>query len=293
MGIIYKATNKINRKSYIGQTTLSLKTRKRQHFRAINDKYYFHNALKKYGQENFKWEIIEEAENYKLNEKEIYYIKKYNTFYNGYNSTSGGNSNFKVSDETRRKISESKKGRKLSNKHKKAIGKGVKGNKHSQKSKDKMSKAKEGIKRSNETKRKISRAHKGKKLSEETKRKIGNAMKGENNPFYGKKHTEEHKRKNQESHLGKKLSEETKRKISERSKGRKHSKKSIEKMQKIKSKIKWYVISPDGEGFYLYNLKQFCRENNLSFSALSSRGYTKGYSTKRMTEKLNNIENKQ
>jgi len=94
-GIIYKVTNIINGKIYIGQTTKSLKNRKRRHI-GRNDNLYFHRALNKYGKNSFKWEIICECENQDdLNEEEIYYIKKHNSYWkeNGYNLSLGGDGN--------------------------------------------------------------------------------------------------------------------------------------------------------------------------------------------------------
>lgn len=90
---IYKATNKINGKIYIGKTS-NFKVRKWQHERCYEkEDCVFHRAIQKYGKENFEWEIIDEAlglENvYGLEKK---YIKKYNSHIkeNGYNMTKGG-----------------------------------------------------------------------------------------------------------------------------------------------------------------------------------------------------------
>ena len=93
--IIYKVTNKINNKIYIGKT-YNLEKRKAQHLYDIDDGLPFHAALKKYGINNFEWEIIDYSEgDKKIREKEIYWIKKYNScifFENsqGYNLTLGG-----------------------------------------------------------------------------------------------------------------------------------------------------------------------------------------------------------
>lgn len=91
-GIIYKVTNKVNGKSYIGQTRYTLEFRWRQHIHK-KDNSYFHNAIRKYGQENFILEILEECPVSILNEREIFYIAKYNTFKEGYNLTIGGDGN--------------------------------------------------------------------------------------------------------------------------------------------------------------------------------------------------------
>lgn len=91
-GIIYKITNKVNGKSYIGQTRYTLEFRWRQHIHK-KDNTYFHNAIRKYGPENFTLEVLEECSTSNLNEREIFYIAKYNTFKEGYNLTTGGDGN--------------------------------------------------------------------------------------------------------------------------------------------------------------------------------------------------------
>ncbi len=102
MGYIYKITNLINQKSYIGLTTKTPEIRYKEHIRAAfnsNDKSYnelLKKAIRKYGIENFIVEEIDKADNEKeLKEKEIYWIQYYNTYYlnknsNGYNMTLGG-----------------------------------------------------------------------------------------------------------------------------------------------------------------------------------------------------------
>jgi group I intron endonuclease len=59
-GVIYKCTNKINCKVYIGQTKQNLSTRITQHKNQSenNPSTYFHKSLKKYAYENFEWEIL-------------------------------------------------------------------------------------------------------------------------------------------------------------------------------------------------------------------------------------------
>lgn len=91
-GFIYKITNKVNGKSYIGQTRYTVEFRWRQH-QHKKDNTYFHNAIHKYGVENFIVETIEECNVEDLNSKEIFYIAKYDTFNNGYNLTIGGDGN--------------------------------------------------------------------------------------------------------------------------------------------------------------------------------------------------------
>ena len=94
-GFIYKITNKVNGKSYIGQTRYTVEFRWRQH-QHKKDNCYFHNAIHKYGVENFIVETIEECDVEDLNSREIFYIAKYDTFNNGYNLTIGRDGNKKL-----------------------------------------------------------------------------------------------------------------------------------------------------------------------------------------------------
>lgn len=88
MGVIYKATSKTTKMSYIGQAK-NFNTRKNQHLKAT-DYYDFHRAIRELGSEDFCWEILEECADEKMNEREIYWIAYYDTYYNGYNMTKGG-----------------------------------------------------------------------------------------------------------------------------------------------------------------------------------------------------------
>lgn len=103
MGFIYKVTNNINNKVYIGKTLHNIEKRFNEHKweAKTNAKGRpFHLALNKYGSENFSIEILEEVEFNKLNEKEIYWISFYNSYIgfpqsNGYNATLGGDGTIK------------------------------------------------------------------------------------------------------------------------------------------------------------------------------------------------------
>lgn len=90
-GYIYIVTNDINNKVYIGQTINPLNIRFREHlWKSRRHKSKFYNAIRKYGEEHFKISLVEECEQLLLNEREKFYIKKYDSFHNGYNSTLGG-----------------------------------------------------------------------------------------------------------------------------------------------------------------------------------------------------------
>lgn len=92
---IYKITNKLNGNSYIG-LSVDIEQRWYQHktrYKNLNDKEYnkaLYRAFRKYGLNNFSFEVIEECEENELKEKEIYWISFYNTYANGYNETIGG-----------------------------------------------------------------------------------------------------------------------------------------------------------------------------------------------------------
>ena len=89
---IYKATNLINGKSYIGQSN-NVRSRIWQHLRRYEkENCLFHEELEKYGDENFSWEIIDETDSKeKAIELERKYIKQFNTIKPfGYNMNKGG-----------------------------------------------------------------------------------------------------------------------------------------------------------------------------------------------------------
>jgi len=222
-GIIYKATNKINGKVYIGQTTKPLNVRVSGHKSdAFNDRNnnHFHKAIKKYGINNFRWEIITQCYSLKeLNKKEKLFIKKHKTFENGYNLTKGGKGIVTCYGERHPMYNKH-----LSKEHKQKIGKANKGHKCSEEQKRKISNANKGNILSEETKRKMSVAHKGKKHTEETKRKISNANKNRI------------------------CSEESKKKISETHTGSKN----------FRAK-KYIIITPDNEEMRIHGIADFCR----------------------------------
>lgn len=117
---IYKATNKINGKHYIGFDSAWPK-RKKSH---VNESHqtnhrtyntHFHRAIRKYGIGAFEWNVIYQSKNgvHCLREMEPYFIKQYDSFgINGYNMTLGGEGSLGryCSDKTKNKISNLKKG---------------------------------------------------------------------------------------------------------------------------------------------------------------------------------------
>lgn len=96
LGKIYIITNDINNKVYIGQTIQSLKKRFSGHCcyskSDRSSSMYIKRAIHKYGKDKFHISLLEECSIDSLNEREIYWISKYDSYYNGYNLTLGGQS---------------------------------------------------------------------------------------------------------------------------------------------------------------------------------------------------------
>jgi group I intron endonuclease len=172
--IIYKVTNLINNKIYIGKTLKTLSKRKSCHFAhaKAGSSNYFHRAIRKYGKENFVWEVIDQclfAESLVAMEK--YYIEKFNCQKpNGYNLTAGGEGMFgyKYSEESKQKMRESH------GEKQKGINHPMYGKHHSEEAKNKMRIGHIGKKQTAEHKKKKVESRKWYiHHSDETKKKIG------------------------------------------------------------------------------------------------------------------------
>ena len=93
---IYLITNNINQHQYVGQSINIYKRFNSHHIYDYKNSnsptynYSIYQAFRKYGIENFTVKILELCKKEELDEKEIFYIEKYNTFNNGYNETKGG-----------------------------------------------------------------------------------------------------------------------------------------------------------------------------------------------------------
>ena len=238
--IIYSATNINNNKIYIGQSQQSLEKRWKNHLRDYNrnDKNtHFYNAIRKYGTECWKVEVLEEVNNIELlNEAEMKWIEHYDTFNRdkGYNSTSGGENGFIFSNETKEKLRQAKLGHIVTEETKEKMREKRKLQIFSEATKEKIRQAKLGKKRgpmSEEQKEKLSQAKLGKKLTEEHKEKLSQANLGKKRSEeskekmklakLGKHHSEETKEKMRQARLGKKLTEEHKEKMRQASLGKK------------------------------------------------------------------------
>lgn len=101
---IYKATSITTGKVYIGQSCQTLEKRMHQHLSRAMTNYdpnnHFHNAIRKYGFQDFVFQVIEDniISDEVLNEREKYWIEYYNSYYDGYNSTLGGDAGLRRDD---------------------------------------------------------------------------------------------------------------------------------------------------------------------------------------------------
>ena len=191
MYYIYRITNKVNGKTYIGQ----------HKYRKLNDNYMGSGKLlklakKKYGKENFEKEILEfDIPNIDLANdwEQMYILFERAKGKAEYNIANGGQGRLSISEETRRKLSESHKGQTAWNK-----------GKHHCEETRRISEARKGKPSHN----------KGKPMPEEQKKKISETLKGRHY------HTEEARRKMSETRKGRHPSEETRKRMSDAHKGR-------------------------------------------------------------------------
>lgn len=93
MNYIYKCTNTVNGKHYIGYTK-DFYQRKQKHKRNMlsGESNTFYAAMRKYGWDKFTWSVIYQSkdDDHCLNVMEPHFIREYNSFYSGYNMTEGG-----------------------------------------------------------------------------------------------------------------------------------------------------------------------------------------------------------
>ena len=105
MSYIYKATNKVNGKSYIGRTNYRrLKQRIACHMwyaRNVISNLPFANALRKYDRDGFTWEVLEECDKDVVGEREMYWIEQLQPYYNVTRGGDGGTTGIQCPDHVR------------------------------------------------------------------------------------------------------------------------------------------------------------------------------------------------
>lgn len=181
---IYKITNQTNNKVYIGQTD-RLNDRQREHFYRLERDEHHNNhlqkAFKKYGKDNFVFEIIEETND--LNNRELFWINEYGGIDSDLNYNLKDPLTMKWSEYVRVKQRKTMLGENNPNY----------GNSWSQEQKDASSKKKKGVTledrlgkiKADLTKIKMTKSQTGRKHPQEVIDKIRKANEGENNPAYG------------------------------------------------------------------------------------------------------------
>jgi group I intron endonuclease len=241
--IIYKTTNLINGKFYVGQDS-------KNNPEYLGSGTLLKRAIKKHGRNNFIKETLDVCSTQEeLNEREKYWIKETKAQELGYNIAEGGTGGNTYSEETKQKVSQFFKGRYVSpgtiEKRKKTREERKKQNP-------------DRYKQTEERKKAIGDFHRGKEISEEHRERCSEYMKnftnyspeflemqkgenkkGEKSPMWGTKASEETRRKQSEYHknnpvrywLGKKQSEEHIRKRTERQKGSKWSDETRKKFE--------------------------------------------------------------
>ena len=223
---VYRITNTSIKKHYYGVRSSEIDPKLDlgvKYFSSSTDKEFI-----KEQQENrhiFKYKIVKQFDSrkeavcleIKLHNK--FEVAKNESFYNRAKQTSTGfdPTGSKLSDERKKQISESCKGRIFSESSKQKIRERATGRKHSIASINKMKELKSNV--SDETKAKISSSKKGQTHTEETKQKMSETRRGEKNAMYCKPKSEETKQKISNSLKNRKLSNEVKQKISETLKG--------------------------------------------------------------------------
>lgn len=161
-GVIYRAFLPSGM-SYIGQTT-DLPKRIKKHFYARKDGNLFHTAIVHFGMNAFSWEVLEEVDEDKLNERELFWIDYYNTLETGFNADTKGYVIRKSAKQVGERISSKLKGRVFSDNHR-----------------NNLRKAKVGCHLTEEHKRNIGNSGRGKKRSDEFKVRMKKSMIGNSN----------------------------------------------------------------------------------------------------------------
>ena len=178
---IYKIINKINNKTYVGSTSNFDKRWYSHKFRLKNNNHHsskLQSSVNKYGIENFVFEILEECSKDLLIEREQYWIDSLNSYSNGYNSTPKASNNGGLTEETIIKLKKIHTGKKMSEEAKKKMSNSKKGRKLSEETKEKLRKISTGKKMSEETKKKMSESKKGGAMLEKNKENLSKLYKG-------------------------------------------------------------------------------------------------------------------
>lgn len=154
---IYKVTNAINGKVYIGFDSNWPNRQKNHKYLSNKRNQKIYSAIRKYGWDNFIWEVIYQSKDGKhcLNEMESYFIKQFDSYQNGYNSTLGGEGTLGriTTNTTKNKISQALKNKPKTKDHILKMSESRKGKKPSEES---LRKRSDSMKRTLQIKRSTS-----------------------------------------------------------------------------------------------------------------------------------------
>lgn len=128
MRYVYVIRNEINQKVYVGQTG-NPDSRQKQHFRAARrgDKHPLYDSIRCHGENCFTFEIIEKCDESLINEREKFWVEKLGSTNRevGYNLTSGGDQNFKHTEETKCLIRQKRASQIITDEHRRRISEGL------------------------------------------------------------------------------------------------------------------------------------------------------------------------
>lgn len=301
---IYKITNIINGKCYIGFTN-NLARRWKSHksrYVKYNDNPKLTNAFKKYGLENFIFESIYESLDleHALYEMEPHFIKKFDSIENGYNISLGGEGCYlTLEGKEKRRLLLRKRG----------YNPPMMGKTHTKETRNLISLATQAMWENNPGYREeMSKRHRGKKLSKETRQKMREAHQSPNTPLLDDKEWlfEQHivlkksiktiskelkipqqkislalrkhnipRKKYFKPSINRKWTEKRRKEFSQKNLGnkfnlgKKHSNETLEKLRKANCKYFYEIIFPNGYTVTVISLTEFSKKHNLRRMSLS------------------------
>lgn len=250
---IYSITNTLNQHAYIGSSN-NIRLRWNGHRAKLRGNKHanphLQSAWNAYGEGVFQFVILEYCTIDQLSFREQYYIDTMHPVYNIAQYADPIERLRNPSDETRKRMSDAKRGRKLSDEHKRKLVRSGEDNHNF------------GKPLSNETKLKISQTLKGRKLPESVRQKMSIA-------FKGRVFSDEHRQKLSDAGKGREMHPQTKAKLLQANLGKKQSAEQVDK--RIDSRRRDFVVtSPDGTEYLVHGLLQFCKDHKLNCSHMNS-----------------------